>query len=1744
MMRLKIFFLFLFFLSKTQFAQQLVINEVSQGPTGAKEYVELLVVGTPTCNAIPCMDLRNYIIDDNNGNHATGAGVGIAAGCVRLQNIPFWQCIPYGTIIVFYNDADQNASIPAQDLSMLDGNCRLVIPISNCTLLERHTTLPSTTLPAYPTTGFVGCGNWTQISMANGDDSFQTINAAGALVHSVSWNNNNLATIIYFPGAAGGNVAIMTNALNNNPANQANWVMSPVAGNETPGSPNNAANSAWISSMNNGCLPLLPLTTTVSSTNAGCSCNGSATVVASGAIGPYTYTWFPSGGNTTTASGLCAGIYTVSVTSSNGCVDTKTVNIVSAGSVSVTTAITNITCNGFANGSATATPSGGTGPYTYTWSPSGGNGVSASGLTAGNYTVLVKDVNNCTVTATALITQPATALTAITSATNILCFGAANGSASVTASGGTAGYTYTWSPTGGNTTLASPLTPGNYTVLVKDANNCTVTATALITQPATALSALTSATNILCFGSANGSASVTALGGTAGYTYTWSPASGNTTLASLLTAGNYTVLVKDANNCTVTATALITQPATSLTAVTSATNILCFGAANGSASVTASGGTAGYTYTWSPSGGNATLASPLTAGNYTVLVKDANNCTVIATALITQPATALSALTSATNILCFGAANGSASVTASGGTSGYTYTWSPSGGNTTLASPLTAGNYTVLVKDANNCTVTATALITQPATALSALTSATNILCFGAANGLASVMASGGTAGYTYTWSPSGGNTTLASPLTAGNYTVLVQDANNCTITATALITQPASAITAITSATNILCFGSANGSASVTASGGTAGYTYTWSPSGGNTTLASPLTAGNYTVLVKDANNCTVTATAFITQPVTALSALTSATNILCFGAANGSALVTASGGTAGYTYTWSPSGGNTTLASPLTPGNYSVLVADANNCTVTATAIITQPATALASTITFTNATCGMSNGSASVNPTGGTAGYAFVWSPSGGTAAFATNLSSGNYSVVITDANNCQITETVTIIQPNSMVFTVTTTSVSCNSGSNGTATINVSGGNSPYSYTWSPVPGGGQGTSIVTGLSAQIYSVIVADNLGCTTLTTAIITQPAIALAATPSVTNVLCFGGSNGTASITASGGTPGYTYTWSPVISNTSLISSLNAGSYTVLVMDANSCTISIAANVSQPVTPLTTVLSATDVLCFGNNDGSAGVVANGGTPGYTYNWIPTGGTNSVANNLAPGNYTVVVKDINNCTVNTFTSISQPTAALGASVISSNVKCNGATNGSATITASGGTAGYTFTWLPSLVSSSLNVGLSAGTHTAFIVDANSCTFSLSTTINQPTPITLNVNPIKLCSGQNGVLLGNVNGGTAPYSYTWNNVPGSFSVAVSTTANVIYTLSVTDANGCNSPIDTAMINVSTPLTLSISPTKTICSGTSSALSVNANGGSGTYQYNWLPSNIPGQLISVNLNNTTVYTVTVIDGCSQPAIATTTVFVETVPSPTLLANKYSGCSPVCVSFTNTAFNPTLSIQNSLWTFSDGSFANGQQPNHCFTDQGAFTAINSFTTASGCKMTFELKNQINVFQKPDADFTANTYLFDNSNPAVNFYNNSANAINYFWDFGSGGTSTLVNPIYNFNEPGKYLVTLIAMNGFCSDTAYKTVECLPDFTFYAPNTFTPNNDKRNDFFYPLGEGWDVKTYNLMIFDRWGEKIYATNQYDAWWDGTYKGEVVKEDTYIWKVNLKDIFGKPHNYVGHITVVR
>src|SRR5574343_365159 len=360
------------------FSQQLIINEVSQG-TGSSEYVEFVVIGSPTCTSpVPSLDLRKVIFDDNNGYFATGSGTGIASGAVRFANIPFWQSVPQGTYIVIYNDASVNSSLPPNDLSLTDGNCRLIIPASS-SLLEKTTVSPTTTNAAYPPDpDWTSGGAWNQLAMANSDDSFQvpTIPSTGIPFHSVSWGHNTSNTIVYFAGSAAGKVFSFTNNTSNNWNTQANWTSGTVGVDETPGAPNNAANDAWIATMNPQCSinPGLTLTLTASNETCANACDGSITSSVTNGQAPYTYLW-SNGATSANLLNVCPGTYSLEITTSTGCSVTQSATVV-AGQANADDSIQNV--GPFASTDApqqiSATNSGGT------WTSTCGTCLSASGV--------------------------------------------------------------------------------------------------------------------------------------------------------------------------------------------------------------------------------------------------------------------------------------------------------------------------------------------------------------------------------------------------------------------------------------------------------------------------------------------------------------------------------------------------------------------------------------------------------------------------------------------------------------------------------------------------------------------------------------------------------------------------------------------------------------------------------------------------------------------------------------------------------------------------------------------------------------------------------------------------------------------------------------------------------------------------------------------------------------------------------------------------------------------------------------------------------------------------------------------------------------------------------------------------------------------------------------------------------------------------------------------------------------------
>ncbi len=748
------------------------------------------------------------------------------------------------------------------------------------------------------------------------------------------------------------------------------------------------------------------------------------------------------------------------------------------------------------------------------------------------------------------------------------------------------------------------------------------------TPSACAISSTSSAlANVSCNGGTNGAVTVTGSGGTAPYIYAWS--NGRTTATNTgLAAGTYTVTVTDNNSCVTTRSITITQPSALTVTTGTTTNVACFGSNNGSTSVNATGGTSAYSFNWS-NGRTTATNTGLAAGTYTVTVTDANACITTRTITITQPSSALTTTAGSTvNVACVGGSNGSATVTASGGTAGYTFNWS-NGRTTATNSGLAVGAYTVTVSDANGCSTTRSFNISQPATVLSSSTvSVNNATCSTA--GSIDINAAGGNGAYTYQWS-NGANTQDINGLSAGNYTVTITDQGGCSLTngpiAISSVGTPSASVTNITA---VSCNGGANGAANISVSGGNGIYTYLWS-NGRTTEDISAVVAGNYSVTVTDGLGCVATiGTVAITQPAV-LSAAPTSTGVSCAGN-NGTATATVSGGTAPFTISWSNGGSGATINS-LIPGNYSFTVTDANGCTTNGTVNVANNCSSCSinSSVNSTAARCnGTCNGFAVITPLSGTAPFTYNWSDAG-TGGVRNNLCAGTFTVTVTDINGCFSVQNLTITQPSALTAGATSNSTACQNNS-GTATATANGGTAPYSFSWS----NGGNSSTVNGLSSGTFTVTVIDANGCEQTA-----QTTVNIAGGPTISgnagNVSCNGATNGTIAVTASGASAPYTFSWSNA-ANTQNIANLSAGTYTVTVSAANGCASTASFTVGSPAA-LNSSVSFTN---SNGNNGSIDLTVSGGTAPYTYAWSNGANTQDL-NNLTPGTYAVTITDANGC---------------------------------------------------------------------------------------------------------------------------------------------------------------------------------------------------------------------------------------------------------------------------------------------------------------------------------------------------------------------------------------------------------------------------------------------------------------------------------------------------------------------
>ena len=986
--------------------------------------------------------------------------------------------------------------------------------------------------------------------------------------------------------------------------------------------------------------------------------NGSISINANGGTGALQYS---SDGGTTfqtmsSFNNLPTGNYNIVVQDANGCSAATTAYVNNAASPVISSAaVTDVLCNGGNNGTIIINANGGTGALQY--SIDGGATFQPlnnfSNLTIGAYNIIVQDANGCTAVSSANIVEPAAIN--VNSNSNPASCGNPDGSVLVVANGGTGIFQYSinggpFQP--GN--LFNNLLAGNYSVVVQDANGCTMAGTAsVINTPDPVISAAV-ITDVLCNGGNNGGITITAGSGTGSLLY--SIDNGVTfqlsNIFSGLPAGNYNIVVQDALGCQVASSASVIEP--TAVVVNANTITATCESSNGSILINANGGTGALQYSIDGGATFQTLNNfnNLLSGNYNIVVQDANGCTAITAAFVASASSPVISSTAVTDVLCNGGNNGTITINTTGGTGALQY--SIDGGTTFQPTSnfnnLTIGTYNIVVQDVNGCTAVSSENIIEPP-AIN-INSSSNPASCGDDDGSVLITANGGAG--TFQYSINGGTFqvgNLFNNLFAGNYSVIVQDANGCTATSIAAVVNTAAPVISATNLTDVNCNGGSNGSITINANGGTG--TLMYSVDNGATfqlsNIFNGLIAGTYNIIVQDVLGCQVLSSASILEP-SAVVANSTATIATC-GNNNGTISIIAGGGTGGLQY--SIDGGTTFQSAAnfinLAPGNYSIIVQDANGCSAASATVVNSAPSPVISAVNAVNITCfGLNNGTITVNATGGsgTLQYSIDNGVTYQLLNNFNNLTIGNYSIIVQDTNGCTVTSAASIIQPTVINLNAVATNVDCFGGNNGTANVIAAGGTSPYTYLWSS---GGNSPS-VNNLIAGTYTVTVTDANNCTTSVTAMVTEPT-ALVFTSAFTDVLCNGGSDGTAGVNISGGTTPYSYQWSNASTTQNTIG-LTAGNYSVVITDAHLCTTTQAFIINEPPV-LSAVTSPTAVDCYGGNNGTITVLPSGGTAPYSYQWS-SGAINATANNLPAGNYSVTITDAHGCTLTMIDSISSP----------------------------------------------------------------------------------------------------------------------------------------------------------------------------------------------------------------------------------------------------------------------------------------------------------------------------------------------------------------------------------------------------------------------------------------------------------------------------------------------------------
>ncbi|MFZ6050583.1 T9SS type B sorting domain-containing protein [Halocola ammonii] len=1460
------------------------------------------------------------------------------------------------------------------------------------------------------------------------------------------------------------------------------------------------------------------------------TCNGQASPSPFGGTPGYTFLWNNTD-PTQNITTLCEGENNLQIFDLNGCVFDTTFNTPLDG-IDFGLSVTDALCFGGSDGSATSSPSGGGGaPFTINWSTSD-SGNSVSGLSAGNYTLTVEDVDGCVVDTLFEVGEGPEITLTIDSLVDLTCFESNDGGIFATVGGGVPPYTTQWTgPNGFNSANENitGLEAGTYNLTVTDDNGCQETFSATINQP-NELTASGVETPVDCFGAATGSIDLTIAGGSLPYSISWTGPDGftaNTEDIANLEAGFYNATVTDGNGCTVNATVEVTEP-NELQFSESITPITCFGDDDGAIDLNLSGGTPPYDVQWvGPAGffANTEDISGLAPGDYDVTVTDDNSCVVTNTFTI-DPVADITIDLTVSEITCNGSDDGAISSIIAGGTPPYTINWtgpnSFSSGNQDISS-LEPGTYTIQVTDDNGCIKTDQVILNEPA-AITVSAIVNDVTCNGFSDGFIDITTSGGNPGYDFSWTgPDGFSATTEdiSGLEAGDYTLLVTDDNNCTYSEIFTIEEfPPIDINATFSP--IVCAGEDVGTIDLTVTGGVSPYDFSWSGPNGFNSLnedISGLEAGDYTVIVGDQAGCSDTATYTIDSTVPILIEATFSDPV-CNGDSNGQIDLTISGGSTPYSIVWNTTDTSEDLTG-LPAGTYSVEVTDDDGCVQTDIELIDSGLTVSEITLTDpplltlnatpTDIACfGDTLGTIDLEIVGGIPPYNVSWSgPDGFTSTDEdlSNILAGDYTVTVTDDAGCVETTTVTVDEPAEIVLDATLSTQLCGDDL-GSIDLEISGGIAPYTTEWVGPNGFNSASEDLTDLEQGSYTVTVTDDNGCQVEEIYEITGPdTISVNSTP--VDLDCSGIDNGTIEIEVSGGTTPYTITWNGpdgFTSNDEDIFNLAAGSYDLNIEDDNACTFDTTITLNQPDVISITNAVITPPLCNGEENASIELETAGGTPPLNFNWTgPDGfvaGTEDIFD-LAPGVYDLQITDQGNCQLDTsFTIVDTPLLEL--TLDPTNVSCFGENDGSIDLSIAGGTAPYSTAWTGpnGFISADEDIfNLEPGLYEVTVTDSNLCEAMASVEIVEGigVSITTSTTPSN-CDIDNGTaVVDSIGGGTAPYNFSWEDNLGN-EISTDSLATGLssgdYTVFVTDSNGCQATQLVTVENTASA-TLDAAITEPLCFGDNNGtIDLTISSGTPPFDVSWSgPDGFASTDEDISDLEAGTYSVSVTDdaGClsqmdfevTQPGLisvdATLTYIACNGDSSGAIEIIVNGGTPD-FDFSWTGPNGFASTDQNIDTLLAGTY------NLEITDTNGCTADTLFTLSEADPYTIDIA-------------LTDTICFGAADGQINVTTSGATPpYNFNWTSTSGGFTSFDEDIFDL-VPGDYILTITDDNGCTLDTTV-TIHEADDLTVTVDQVLPDCQQSNGSLTANPTGGQEGTSYSYFWYDvEAGNTLISQNQ-------------------------------------------